>query len=66
MKRREMLRLSLTKAARILPLTLSVTGSLVRLVQVGAGVLQSQEVASFPAGNPNQADQSKDLIKEEA
>lgn len=66
MKRREMLRLGLTKAAQVMPLALAAIGSLGGLTQVGAGLLQPQEVASFPAGNHKKADQSEDLFKEEA
>ena len=61
-----MLRQGLTKAAQVLPLALSATGSLGRLMQVGAGLLQPQEVASFPAGKPKATDPSEELIKEEA
>ncbi|MDD2902169.1 MAG: hypothetical protein PHU44_07010 [Syntrophales bacterium] len=66
LKRREMLRLGLTKAARILPLALAATGSLGRLMQVGAGLIHPQKVASFPAGKPEEAHRSEDLTMEEA
>lgn len=65
MKRREMLRASFGKAARVLPLALSVTGSLGSMLQAGAGLLQHQEVAAFPRGKAKAAGSEKELTREE-
>ena len=66
MKRREMLRLALSKAARILPVALAAAGNPVKLMQTGAGLIPPQGVASFPAGAPKKAQSAKNLTTEEA
>ena len=65
MKRREMLRAGFSKAAQFLPLALTATGGLAKLVQLGAELAPAPEVASFPTGNPNKTGNSEELTKEE-
>jgi len=60
-----MLRAGFSKAAQILPQALAAGGSLGRLLQTGAGLPPPREVASFPSGNPEASDNSKELTKEE-
>jgi hypothetical protein len=64
-KRREMLRAGFSRAAQVLPLALTATGSLGKLLQMGAGLAPLPEVASFPTGNPKEAGNSEDLTKRE-
>ena len=66
MKRREMLRLALSKAARILPVALAAAGSPVKLMQAGAGLIPPPKAASFPAGNSIEAHPAEDLTTKEA
>lgn len=65
MKRRDLLRASFSKAAQVLPLALAATGSLGKLLQMGAGLAPPPEAASFPRANPKEACNSKAVNQEE-
>lgn len=65
MKRRDMLRAGFSKAAQVLPLALAASGGLGKLAQMGAGLAPAPEVASFPTGNPKEANISEGSTKEE-
>ncbi len=65
MKRRDLLRAGFNNLARVLPAALAATGSLGRLLSVGAGRGQPPEAASFPSGNREVAGIAEFSKKEE-
>jgi hypothetical protein len=61
-----MLHAGFSKVAQALPLALAATtGSLGKLLQMGAGLAPAQEVASFPAGNPKGSINAENRTKKE-